>query len=547
MKLEEEIVRMSMFKKLGLSSVMLFVVIMLVTVMTALADGEVVKSETQVVADLGILVGDGAGLTDEYLNKETTRIQAAIMFLRLKGLEADAMAFKGKENFNDAKLVWSEGQTILAYLKANPQLGWQGLGTGEFDPLSGITAQQYYKVILEALGYSQGKDFEYKDVLAFAAKNGLSRVADVEKFKNINVATATIEALNATLSSGGKTLAVTLSDSQKIDAGKLDALQYTKLEFMHSMTAGNYLTDAKGMTLYYFTKDAVDVNSCVDGCLAAWPIYYAEKLIVPAGLDAADFGAFKRADGAMQSTYKGWPLYYYAKDTKAGDTVGDGVGKVWYVIQSPATLAIGTKTELGNFLTDAKGMTLYYFDKDTKDISNCSGQCLTNWPAFYTANVSVPAGLKAEDFGTITRTDGTKQTTFKGFPLYYWVKDLKRGDTTGQDVGKVWFVIDPVKFNGTTAVAPVTEQPAVPAAKTYAVGIENFQFSEAVLTVEVGSTVTWTNKDSQKHNAQAVDDSFALPLLAQGESGSFTFTKAGEYDYFCLPHKENMKAKIIVK
>jgi predicted lipoprotein with Yx(FWY)xxD motif len=538
---------MSMFKKLGLSAVMLFVVIMVVTVMTAFADGEVVKSETQVVADLGVLVGDGAGLTDEYLNKETTRIQAAIMFLRLKGLEADAMAFKGNENFNDAKLVWSDGQTILAYLKANPQLGWQGSGSGAFDPLSGVTAQQYYKVMLEALGYSQGMDFEYKDVLTFAAKNGLSKVADVKKFKNINVATATIEALNATLSSGGKTLAVSLSDSKKIDAGKLDPLQYTKLEFMNSETAGHYLTDAKGMTLYYFTKDAVDVNSCVGGCLTAWPIYYAEKLIVPAGLDAADFGAFKRADGAMQSTYKGWPLYYYAKDTKAGDTVGDGANKVWYVIQSPATLAIGTTTDLGNFLTDAKGMTLYYFDKDTKGASNCSGQCLANWPAFYTANVSVPAGLKAEDFATITRTDGTKQTTFKGFPLYYWVKDTKRGDTTGQDVGKVWFVVDPDKFKGTTAGVSAAEQPTAPVAKTYAVSIENFQFSEAVLTVEVGSTVTWTNKDSDKHNAQAVDGSFALPLLTQGKSGSFTFTKAGEYDYFCLPHKEHMKAKIIVK
>jgi predicted lipoprotein with Yx(FWY)xxD motif len=538
---------MSMFKKLGLGSAVLFIVIMLVTAMTAFAAGEVVKSETQVVADLGILVGDGAGLTDEYLNKETSRIQAAIMFLRLRGLEADAMAFSGKENFKDAKLVWSGGQTILAYLKANPQLGWQGMGNGNFDPLAGITAQQYYKVILEALGYSQGMDFEYKDVLNVAADKGLSKVASVEKFKNSNVATATIEALNAKMSSGGKTLAVTLSEANKIDASKLAALQYTKLELMHSTTAGNYLTDAKGMTLYYFTKDAADLNSCVGGCLAAWPVYYADKLIVPAGMDAADFGAFKRTDGAMQSTYKGWPLYYFAKDTKAGDTNGDGVNKVWYVIQSPATLAIGTKADLGNFLTDAKGMTLYYYDKDTKGVSNCVGQCLVNWPAFYAANISVPTGLKAEDFGTITRTDGTKQTTFKGFPLYYWIKDAKRGDTTGQDVGKVWFVVDSVKFNGTTAVAPVTEQPAAPAAKTYAVSIENFAFSEAILTVEVGSTVTWTNKDSDEHNAQAENGSFALPLLAQGKSGSFTFTKTGEYEYYCVSHKDHMKAKIIVK
>lgn len=538
-------------KKSGLTFAALFVVIMLVAVMTAMADGEqVVKSETQVVADLGILVGDGNGLTAEYLNKGTTRIQAAIMFLRLKGLETDAKAFKGTDNFSDTKLVWAEGQTILAYLKANPQLGWQGMGNGAFDPLAGITAQQYYKVMLEALGFKQGTDFEYADVVSFSAQHGLTKVADVKLFMNINVATATIEALNATVHEGGKTLAAALSDAMKLDASKLEALQYTKLELMHSPAAANYFTDAKGMTLYYFANDAADVNSCVDGCLKAWPIYYAEKLIVPAGLDAADFGTFTRTDGAMQSTYKGWPLYYFSKDTKAGDMLGDGVGKVWYVIQLPATLAIGKSAALGNYLTDAKGMSLYYFDKDTKDASNCAGACLVNWPAFYAADISVPAGLTAADFATITRADGAKQTTFKGFPLYYWIKDAKRGDTTGQDVNKVWFVVDPAKFTGTTAVAPVpTAPPASEAAvgKTYSIDIADFKFSEAVLTIEVGSTVVWTNKDTTKHNAEAVDGSFKLPLLAQGESGSFTFTKAGEFDYFCAPHKTMMTGKIIVK
>jgi predicted lipoprotein with Yx(FWY)xxD motif len=490
---------MNIFKKLGLTSAALFVVIMLVTVMTAMADGApVVKSETQVAADLGILVGDGNGLTPEYLNKETTRIQAAIMFLRLKGLEADAKAFKGTANFSDTKLVYAEGQTILAYLKANPQLGWQGMGNGAFDPLAGITAQQYYKVILEALGFTQGKDFQYADVIAFSAEHGLAKVADVKMFMNIHVATATIEALNATVKEGGKTLAVTLADAKKLDATKLEALQYTKLELMHSAAAANYFTDSKGMTLYYFTKDAADVNSCVGGCLTAWPIYYAEKLIVPAGLDAADFGSFKRADGAMQSTYKGWPLYYFAKDTKAGEMLGDGVGNVWYVIQSPSTLAIGTSATLGNYLTDAKGMSLYYFDKDTKDMSNCAGDCLVKWPAFYAADISVPAGLTATDFATITRADGAKQTTFKGFPLYYWINDVKRGDTTGQNVGKVWFVVDPAKFTGTTAVAPVaTAAPAPTATPAATVALGTSTTLGSFLTDAKGMTLYYFDKDTK--------------------------------------------------
>jgi plastocyanin len=186
-------------------------------------------------------------------------------------------------------------------------------------------------------------------------------------------------------------------------------------------------------------------------------------------------------------------------------------------------------------------MSLYYFDKDTKDVSNCAAACVAKWPLFYAEHISVPAGLKAEDFGTITRADGAKQTTFKGFPLYYWVSDVKRGDTLGQDVGKVWFVVDPVKFSGTTAAAPVA------APKTYNIDIANFAFSVPVLTIEVGSTVTWTNKDATKHNTVAMDGTFSLPLLEQGKSGSYTFTKAGEYNYYCEPHEDNMKAKIIVK
>jgi predicted lipoprotein with Yx(FWY)xxD motif len=58
----------------------------------------------------------------------------------------------------------------------------------------------------------------------------------------------------------------------------------------------------------------------------------------------------------------------------------------------------------------------------------------------------VPSALKASDFSTITRTDGASQATYKGYPLYYWVKDKMRGDVTGQNVGKVWFVIDPDRF-----------------------------------------------------------------------------------------------------
>lgn len=101
-----------------------------------------------------------------------------------------------------------------------------------------------------------------------------------------------------------------------------------------------------------------------------------------------------------------------------------------YVGGAVKTADIGGK----QVLTDAKGMTLYTFDKDEAGKSNCYDQCATNWPP-----LAADAAAKADgDFTIVDRTDGTKMWAFKGKPLYLWVKDTKAGDTTGDGVGGVW-------------------------------------------------------------------------------------------------------------
>lgn len=107
---------------------------------------------------------------------------------------------------------------------------------------------------------------------------------------------------------------------------------------------------------------------------------------------------------------------------------------------------IANKDDVGHYLTDAKGMTLYWFKKDTDGQSACNGDCLAKWPAYYRESVAAPKGIDPKDFGTITRTDGNKQTTFRGLPLYYFFKDSQSGDTSGQGVKDVWYVIDPTNF-----------------------------------------------------------------------------------------------------
>ena len=209
----------------------------------------------------------------------------------------------------------------------------------------------------------------------------------------------------------------------------------------------NYLADDNGMTLYYYTLDTNGQSACYGGCAQAWPIFYAASLSVPDGLSADDFGTITRSDGTKQTTYRGWPLYYWFQDKAAGDMKGEGVHKVWYVLQVPAyTVMIGTNKAVGNYLVDGSGNALYWFTKDKANMSACSGGCLKAWPAFTADSIVVPSALNASDFGTITRDDGTMQVTYKSYPLYYWAKDKARGDITGQNVGKVWFVIDPDKF-----------------------------------------------------------------------------------------------------
>jgi predicted lipoprotein with Yx(FWY)xxD motif len=92
-------------------------------------------------------------------------------------------------------------------------------------------------------------------------------------------------------------------------------------------------------------------------------------------------------------------------------------------------------------LTGSNGMTLYVFDKDAAGSgkSACNGPCATNWPPLFAMDGDMASG----DYSVISRDDGKKQWALKGKPLYYWVKDQKPGDTTGDGFNNVWHVAKP--------------------------------------------------------------------------------------------------------
>ena len=110
------------------------------------------------------------------------------------------------------------------------------------------------------------------------------------------------------------------------------------------------------------------------------------------------------------------------------------------VLAASSASAAPTKmmdTGIGSVLVDESGMTLYTFDKDESGKSNCYNQCAVNWPPFVAAAGDMASG----DYTIVERTDGTKQWAYDGMPLYYWIKDDKPGDTTGDGVGGVWHVV----------------------------------------------------------------------------------------------------------
>lgn len=235
---------------------------------------------------------------------------------------------------------------------------------------------------------------------------------------------------------------------------------------------GSVMTDSAGRTLYFFAVDANGSSGCTGGCITAWPVFYTTKLTLDSGMKASDFNTIVRGDGQKQTTYKGWPLYYYQADAKAGDINGDAVGNKWFVAKPDYLLMLANAQLVGNdgvqynsqyqpgqeitqYITDDYGRTLYGFTPDRFNKNNYTKPDFSNnatWPIYELKGVkNIPSIL---DKAVLATTDvfGKTQITYKGWPLYYFGPDQQiRGNTKGVSVPKpgVWPIV-----NGNTTTAP---------------------------------------------------------------------------------------------
>lgn len=122
---------------------------------------------------------------------------------------------------------------------------------------------------------------------------------------------------------------------------------------------------------------------------------------------------------------------------------------------------IGTaKGADGTYLTGTSGRALYLWVADTSGKSACSGACAQAWPPVETkGKPTAGAGVNASDLGTISRSDGSQQVTYKGHPLYYFIADKSAGAVKGQgsnSFGAKWWLVAP----SGTAITVVAHTPS---------------------------------------------------------------------------------------
>lgn len=127
----------------------------------------------------------------------------------------------------------------------------------------------------------------------------------------------------------------------------------------------------------------------------------------------------------------------------------------------PVAIKVAQNATLGAILVDGDGRTLYLLTADNKSASVCNDDCVKTWPPFLSSTkAGAQEGVNASLIGALQRKDGSTQVAYNGWSLYYHVTDTKPGDTTGQGLDGVWFVVNPAGDPVKPASARPTFEPA---------------------------------------------------------------------------------------
>lgn len=176
------------------------------------------------------------------------------------------------------------------------------------------------------------------------------------------------------------------------------------------------------------------------------------RLLVPLAVAAVTATACGGSSGGNEAQVATQPSSATSSSTGSSAAGGYGYG-YGPTDTSSGAAASGAATvqaksgDLGTYLTDASGRTLYLFEKDSGSDSTCYDACAQVWPALLTdGNAQAGSGADASKLGTTKRKDGKTQVTYAGHPLYYYAPDTQPGDTKGEGIdsfGAEWYVVSP--------------------------------------------------------------------------------------------------------
>jgi predicted lipoprotein with Yx(FWY)xxD motif len=194
----------------------------------------------------------------------------------------------------------------------------------------------------------------------------------------------------------------------------------------------------------------------------------------PAGVNAADYGDSTEPVAANAGASPGATADPSATsdpnaevDPNATAPPGSDDAGTDVAADKVTTSLTGTAVKrMGAVIEDQGGFVLYRFDGDENDPSksNCDAECAKVWhPALTNDGKPKIKGVDATLVSTVTRTDGTKQLTVKGWPVYHYIGDVKAGTWKGQNVAGKWFVIRPDGAKNLTCLPAVSKQVAPPA------------------------------------------------------------------------------------
>ena len=279
------------------------------------------------------------------------------------------------------------------------------------------------------------------------------------------VAMAASAATAATTATGAPMAPATHATAASASGATVITTEHTKFgtvlvtgtgESLYSFSGDNFPFSMTGMQLNCTALNTANGTPCT----SVWPPLTASSVVAKGGVQQSKLGTVTR-NGVTQVTYFGKPLYGFVKDTMPNDVTGEDFAAfdgTWYLNHTNGTPAVETPTVTtevspnGVILSSPTAVgtrTLYMLTADTRKMATCgaAGGCDALWPPLLTnGHAKTGTGTQHGLIGSVRRSDGTRQVTFRGHPVYFFALDLGAGAAAGLTNGE--HIEDPAPVDG---------------------------------------------------------------------------------------------------